>query len=80
MSSRLLTAITGPGLGGGQRTFLRLHYHRRGISRDIENAFHGVRPVLPLFPPASAANVRNPILLDAIFFPGTATGYWFRDP
>ena len=62
----LLTAITAPGLGGGTRTLVRLHYKQLALS-------HGWSGLTP--------RVSNsyPWVIDAIFYPGTNTGYWFND-
>jgi hypothetical protein len=66
-----LTAITGPGLDGTERTFVQLHYHVRNIKQGISQAFH----------PSAARKLALPggvfSFLDAIYFPGMATGYWF---
>lgn len=61
-----LTALTGPGAAGKDIELLRLHYS----VRDLEYSFAGGISVVP---PGSAT------LLDAIFFPGTATGYSFLE-
>lgn len=65
-SNNLLTAITGPGLGGGTRTLATFHYHQLSLSYS----FSGLTPV-----------VRNysPWVIDAIYYPATNTGYWFND-
>jgi RHS repeat-associated protein len=62
----LLTAITAPGLSSGTRTLVRLHYRQLSLSYS----FSGLTPV-----------VRNstPWVIDAIYYPGTGTGYWFGD-
>jgi YD repeat-containing protein len=63
-----LTSITGPGLGGGTRTLVRLHY----MDLPLRYAFAaGVK----------ASSRPGPVtVIDAIYFPGTGTGYWFGDP
>lgn len=66
-SNKLLTAITAPGLATGTtRTLVRLHYKKLTLSYG----FSGLTP-----------KVRNsaPWVIDAIYYPGTATGYWFGD-
>jgi len=66
----LLTAITAPDLGGGQRTVVRFHYHQ--ITLNLTNAFApGLTPV--------ARRTTSPWVMDAIYFPGTSTGYLFVD-
>ncbi|HEX5888429.1 MAG TPA: hypothetical protein VFY61_06985, partial [Pyrinomonadaceae bacterium] len=64
--NNLLTAVTAPGLGGGTRTLVRLHYHQH----TINPGFSGL-----------TANVPNyyPWVIDAIYYPGTNTGYWLND-
>jgi len=65
-ANNLLTAITAPALGTGTRTLVRLHYAQLSLSYS----FSGLTPV-----------VRNstPWVIDAIYYPGTSTGYWFGD-
>ena len=64
--NNLLTAITAPGLSGGTRTLVRLHYHQLSLNYG----FSGLTPV-----------VRDPYpwVIDAIYYPGTSTGYWLND-
>ena len=64
--NNLLTAITAPGSGGGTRTLVRLHYHQLSLNY----AFNGLTP-----------SVRDlyPWVVDAIYYPGTGTGYWLND-
>ena len=65
-SNNLLTAITAPGYNSGSpRTAVRFHYHQLALSYSFS---------LP-------AGVRdsNPWVVDAIYYPGTGTGYWFND-
>jgi RHS repeat-associated protein len=64
--NNLLTAVTSPGLGGGTRTLARFHYHQLGLNYG----FSGLTPV-----------VRDsyPWVVDAIYYPGTNTGYWLND-
>src|SRR6266404_9436699 len=64
--NNLLTAITAPGLSSGTRTVVRLHYHQLGLSYG----FSGLTP-----------SVRDsyPWVVDAIYYPGTSTGYWLND-
>ena len=68
-ANNLLTAITGPGYNGGPtRTLVRFHY--RQISLGMSGAFNGLTPI---------ARDPNPWVIDAIYYPGTGTGYWFGD-
>jgi RHS repeat-associated protein len=64
--NNLLTAITAPGYTGGTRTVVRLHYHQLALSYG----FSGLTP-----------SVRDsyPWVVDAIYYPGTSTGYWLND-
>ena len=65
-SNNLLTAITAPGYNNGSaRTLVRFHYHQLALNYSF---------TLP-------AGVRdaNPWIVDAIYYPGTGTGYWFND-
>ena len=59
-----LTAIAAPGLSGGTRTLVRLHYTQLALGYS----FSGL-----------SANVRDsyPYVIDAIYFPSTGSGYWF---
>jgi len=67
-SQSLLTAITGPGLAGTPRTFVRLHYQTKAITAGFDQ--HKLpNPVAPA----------QSFLLDAIYFPDSAAGYWFGD-
>jgi RHS repeat-associated protein len=65
-ANNLLTAINASGLSGNSRTLVRLHYHQMGLSY----AFNGL-----------STSVRNssPWVIDAIYYPATATGYWLND-
>ncbi|MGH3844217.1 MAG: RHS repeat-associated core domain-containing protein [Pseudonocardiaceae bacterium] len=65
---RQLTAITGPGLDGTRRTLVRLNW----VRMRLEPAFS---PELVV-----GRGGRSPLVLRAIYYPGTATGYWFGDP
>lgn len=62
----LLTAITAPGLGGGTRTLVRLLYRQLSLSYG----FSGLTTRTP---------TNFPWVLNAIYYPGTNTGYWFGD-
>ncbi|HEV7475020.1 MAG TPA: DUF4329 domain-containing protein [Pyrinomonadaceae bacterium] len=64
----LLTAITTPGYGSGDRTLVRLTYHQ--ITLNASSYSFGLTPVV---------RDPNPWLLHAIYYPGTSTGYWFGD-
>jgi len=61
-----LTALTGPGAAAKDIELVKLHYS----VRDLEYSFARSIPVVP---PGPAT------MLDAIFFPGTATGYSFLE-
>jgi RHS repeat-associated protein len=66
--SGVLTAITGPGLNGQVRTLARFNWARR----KLDAAFGGGRNISP----GSPREIR---VLKAVYYPGTATGYWFGD-
>ncbi|MDQ3804394.1 MAG: hypothetical protein M3416_11250, partial [Acidobacteriota bacterium] len=65
-ASGLLTAVTGPGLSGGTRTLVRLHYRWHTLGYW----FSGLTP-----------HVRSQTVpvVDAIYYPATRTGFWFGD-
>jgi len=65
-TNNLLTAITAPGLNGGTRTLVRLHYSQLSLSYS----FSGLTPVV---------RDSTPWVIDAIYYPATNTGYWFGD-
>lgn len=65
-ANNLLTAVTGPGLNGTTRTLVRLHYHQHTINPGFNGMTIGVRDYFPW-------------VLDAIYYPGTNSGYWFND-
>ena len=65
-SNNLLTAINVPGLSDSTRTAVRFHYHQL----TVNGSFSGVNPVI---------RDPNPWVVDAIYYPGTATGYWLND-
>ncbi|MGZ8844876.1 MAG: RHS repeat-associated core domain-containing protein [Pyrinomonadaceae bacterium] len=67
-TNNLLTAITAPGYISGTRTLARLHYHQ--LSLDTTNAFSGLTP---------SVREASPWVVDAIYYPGTSTGYWLND-
>ncbi|HEY0729021.1 MAG TPA: hypothetical protein VGD38_13175, partial [Pyrinomonadaceae bacterium] len=64
--NNLLTAITAPGYGGGTRTVVRIHYKQITLS----HGWSGLTPRVP---------TPFPWVIDAIYYPGTNTGYWFGD-
>jgi RHS repeat-associated protein len=66
-SNNLLTAITAPGLSGGSRTLVRLHYRQLSLGYSFSGSMTTV-----VQDPA-------PWVVDAIYYPGTSTGYWFGD-
>ncbi|HJQ31293.1 MAG TPA: hypothetical protein VJ866_03890, partial [Pyrinomonadaceae bacterium] len=65
-AGNLLTAVTGPGLSGGTRTLVRLHYRWQTLSYW----FSGLTP--------SVRSQTVPVV-DAIYYPATRTGFWFGD-
>src|SRR5439155_1746915 len=66
-ANNLLTAITAPGLNGGQdRTLIRFHYHQLALNYG----FSGLTP---------SVRDSNPWVVDAIYYPATSTGYWLND-
>lgn len=66
-SNNLLTAITAPGYNGGSaRTLARLHYQQLSLSYS----FSGLTVSVPN---------SYPWVVDAIYYPGTSTGYWLHD-
>jgi len=67
-ANNLLTAITEPGLNGGTRDLVRLHY----VSRKLEYEFSELVE--------DAIAPETVWLIDAIYYPGNSTGYWFGDP
>ncbi len=69
-SHNLLTAITTPRLGidTGERTLVRLTYHQASLNSSSYS--FALTPVV---------RDPNPWLIDAIYYPGTGTGYWFGD-
>ncbi len=58
-----LTAVTGPGLNGAMREFVRLHYGTLPIRHSYDAR-------------TTPADVK---VIDAIFYPGNGSGYWFGD-
>jgi RHS repeat-associated protein len=64
-ANNLLTAVTAPGLNSGMRPLIRLHYRQLALQHSFNGLF-----------------VRAPStvwVVDAIYYPGTSTGYWFGD-
>ena len=75
-SNQLLTAITGEGYAGGpSRVIARLHYSR--IDLKLRDAFAG-RVITRDCTPQGGEPVVEPCpwMLDAVFYPGTKTGFW----
>jgi YD repeat-containing protein len=69
-SSERLISIKTPNINSnGQRTWVRLHYRQIALNTSFTPGIQGM--------------VRNndywPWVLDAIYYPGTNTGYWFGD-
>lgn len=76
-----LSAITGPALNGGQRVLARLIYQPIPAYREIDPT----DPQRDKFNPPTRGGF--PVIpwtittgLKGIYFPGTASGYWFGDP
>lgn len=67
--NNLLTAVTAPGLSGGTRTLVRLHYRQLALNYGFA------------WPQIQSTVVPNsvPWVLDAIYYPATGTGYWLYD-
>jgi YD repeat-containing protein len=67
--SGLLTAITVPGLGGGERVAVRLQYQSLTLNRAANYGFVS----------GLTTKVRQDTIpvIRAIYYPGTNTGYWF---
>jgi RHS repeat-associated protein len=65
-SNNLLTAITAPGLPTGTRTLARFHYHHLAVNPGFNGLTVSIRDA-------------NPWVVDAIYYPGTGTGYWLND-
>lgn len=63
-SGNRLTAITAPALTSGTRTLVRLHYSQLTLNYSF---------AYPLTP---VTREYYPWVIDAIYFPGTSTGYW----
>ena len=66
-SNNLLTAISTPGLGGGTRTLVRLHYRQLSLGYSFVGSM------------TTVVRDPSPWVIDAIYYPGTGTGYWFGD-
>ncbi|HET8783921.1 MAG TPA: hypothetical protein VFM63_16025, partial [Pyrinomonadaceae bacterium] len=67
-SNNLLTAVTAPPFSGSTpRTLVRLHYQQQLINPGFSGVTTLVRPPSTRW------------LIDAIYYPGTSTGYWFGD-
>jgi len=63
----LLTAITAPGVQDGTRTLVRLNYKTLSISTSYP-------------PPLGLRTIHSTSWgIDAIYYPGSATGFWFGD-
>ena len=63
----LLSAVSAPALGTGDRILVELHYRQQPIQPAFATNLTAIAP-------------SNPWSLDAIYFPATSTGYWFGDP
>jgi RHS repeat-associated protein len=65
-SNNFLTAITGLGLNNTERTLVRLNYRQISLNYSFSGLTPGVRDP-------------QPWVLNAVYYPGTNTGYWFGD-
>lgn len=68
--NNLLTAITAPALTSGTRTLVRLQYRQISLTPGSSYSFSGLTAVV---------RDPNPWVVNAIYYPGTNTGYWFGD-
>lgn len=68
-SNNLLTAVTAPGLSGGTRELVRLHYRQLTLNYGFS------------YPQIQTTVVSNPVpwVIDAIYYPSNGTGYWLYD-
>lgn len=67
-ASNLLTAITAPDVAAGTtRTLVRLHYKQKTLNYGFATSI------------TSKVRDSSPWMIDAIYYPGTDTGYWFGD-
>lgn len=64
-TSNRLTAITSPGFNGGTRTLVRLHYAQLSLNYSF------------VWPNVGITRESAPWVIDAIYYPGSNTGYWF---
>jgi RHS repeat-associated protein len=65
-ANNFLTAITGPGLNNTERTLVRLNYRQISLNYSFSGLTPGVRDP-------------QPWVINAIYYPGTNTGYWFGE-
>lgn len=63
-ASNRLTAITSAGLGSGTRTLVRLHYAQLTLNYSFTGTLNPI------------TRESAPWVIDAIYFPGSNTGYW----
>jgi RHS repeat-associated protein len=66
-SNNLLTAITAPALTSGTRTLVRFHYKQLALNPGFVNTL------------TVSMRDTNPWVVDAIYYPGTSTGFWLND-
>ena len=66
-SNNLLTAINAPGLGGGTRPLVRLHYKQLSLGYSFGSGISAI------------VRDASPWVIDGIYYPGAATGFWFGD-
>jgi YD repeat-containing protein len=62
-----LTAITQPGVNGAERQVVRFHYKTLTLNYAFSSTL------------TTHVDNATPDVLDAIYYPGTGTGYWFGD-
>ncbi|HKV35771.1 MAG TPA: RHS repeat-associated core domain-containing protein [Pyrinomonadaceae bacterium] len=65
--NNLLTAITAPGYITGTRTLVRFHYKQLALNPGFVNTL------------TVSMRDANPWVVDAIYYPGTSTGFWLND-
>src|ERR1700754_2027443 len=66
-SNNLLTAITAPALASGTRTLVRFHYKQLTLNPGFVNTL------------TISTREPSPWVVDAIYYPGTSTGFWLND-
>lgn len=66
-SGNRLISVDVPRMDGGTRTAVKLHYKSLTLSAGFA------------YPLTADTNAAAPDVIDAIYYPGTGTGYWFND-